>query len=166
MPSIFSSPLLHAKYRSTENTEYALSYYIEKVIPRGGVVYVLFPKTILAKLLPPIAEKKNCKVIPLYGSHEAALKLIKTGTYSRKAAEPDIILAEPDGFTYGGALFKPEETKLVKGLPLVCVGSSKQWSSIRPATHDLVPVQKIVSENGIHTPEQIEEFIVSSYSKP
>ncbi len=159
MPSIFSSPLLQAKHRSTENTEYALSYYLEKVIPRGGVVYVLFPKTILAKLLPPIAEKKNCKVITLYGSHEATL-------YSRKAAEPDIILAEPDGFTYGGALFKPEETKLVKGLPLVCIGSSKQWSSIRPATHDLVPVQKIVSENGIHTPEQIEEFTASFYSKP
>ncbi len=161
MPSIFSSSLLNPAPKNPENAEYSLSYYLEKAIPRGSVIYALFPKTILAKLLPPIAKQKHCTVISLYGSHEATLNLLKAGTFGKDIPEPDIILTEPDGFTFGGALFRPEETKLVNGLPLICIGSSNQWTPILPATHDLVPVKRIISELGIHTPEQIEELIAS-----
>ncbi len=148
MPTIFSSPLLTEKHKQPENAEYAISYHLEKAIPRGSVVYALFPKKILAKLLPPIAKAKNCTII-------TQRKFDKTG-------EPDVILAEPDGFAAGGALFTPEETKIASGLPLTCVGSTKQWIHVLPATHDLVPVCRIISERGIHTPEQIEEIISSS----
>ncbi len=165
MQTIFSSPFLHSTPKKPENTEYALSYHLEKAIPRGSVVYVLFPKKILAKLLPPIAKAKNCTIITLHGHHEAALSLLKTGKFDKTIPEPDIIFAEPDGFTSGGALFTPNETKTINGLPLVCIGSSKQWVHILPATHDLIQVQKIISEHGIHTPEQMEE-IISSYSNP
>ena len=143
MQTIFSSPLLQNIPKKPEQSEYALSYYLEKAIPRGSNILVLFPKKILSKLLPPIAKKKNCTII----------------TTADKA---DIILAEPDGFSLGGALFTPEETKQVKGLPLVCIGSINQYNSIIPETHDLVPVQKIIIEQGIYTQEQIE--IIASYS--
>ena len=159
MQTIFSSPLLKNQPKNPQHAGYALSYHLEKAIPRGSVIYALFPKTILGQLLPPIAKKKNCTVISFYGTHEATLNLLKTGKYDKSLPEPDIILTEPDGFALGGALFKPEETKIVNGLPLVCIGSSHQWMPILPATHDLVQVQKIISEHGIHTPEQIEEII-------
>jgi len=161
MQSIFSSPLL-TNQPNSENSEYALSYYLEKIIPQGGVIYALFPKTILAKILPHIAKKKHCIVIAYQGSHEATHNLLKAGTFNKNIPEPDLILAEPDGFTYGGALFKPEETQYVEGLPVICVGSSQQWTPVAPATHDLVQVKSIISEHGIHTPEQIEETIASS----
>jgi hypothetical protein len=147
MPTIFSSPFLTETHKQPEKAEYAISYHLERAIPRGSVIYALFPKKILSKLLPPIAKAKNCTII----TH-------LTGKTS-KIDEPDIILAEPDGFSAGGALFTPEETKLVSGLPVICVGSTKQWTHILPATHDLVPVYRIISERGIHTPEQIEELI-------
>ncbi len=166
MPTIFSSPLLKNQPKNLQNAEYALSYYLERAIPRGSVIYALFPKTILGRLLPQIAKMKNCTVISFYGTHEATLSLLKAGKYDKSLPEPDIILTEPDGFAFGGALFKPEETKIVNGLPLICIGSSHQWTPIIPATHDLVHVQKIISEHGIHTPEQIEEIISSSYSSP
>jgi hypothetical protein len=147
MPTIFSSPFLTETHKQPEKTEYAISYHLEKAIPRGSVIYALFPKKILGKLLPPIAKAKNCTII----THLTG----KAGKIER----PDIILTEPDGFSAGGALFTPEETKIVSGLPIVCVGSTKQWTHILPATHDLVPVYRIISERGIHTSEQMEEII-------
>jgi hypothetical protein len=164
MPSIFSSPLLYSQPKE-EQTEYALSYHLDKTIPRGSVIYALFPKKILGKLLPKIVKEKKCTLITLYGN-QAPLKQLSADSHGKELPEPDIILSEPDGFTFGGALFKPEETELVSELPLLCIGSGKQWTPITPSTHDLVPVKKIISEHGIHTPEQMEEIIASSSPNP
>ena len=157
MHTIFSSPFLveniarisndplkrGAMLKHFQNAEYVLAYNLEKMLPKGGVVWVLFPKTILRQLLPAIAAKKKCKVISIHGTKEAAMGLLKARVLGNGVPIPDLLLTEPDGFTPGGAFFQPNEAKMLEGLELVGIGSAFQRTSRLPATHDICRFQKL-----------------------
>ena len=147
---IFTSPLLQNKQgllKHFQNAEYAIGHHLEKILPKGGTVGVLYPKTILKKLLPGAAKNKRCKIV-------------YTG-------EADIWLTEPDGLAEGGGWFRPEELSAVQNIEAVGIGSIYQWVKIPPETHDRAPLQKVITEIGVYTPENLEqELSVFSWPEP
>jgi len=170
MQTIFSSPFLientseAAKnpfvkgqiIRHFQKAEYAISYHLERAIPKGGVVCAFFPKSILAQILPKIAKEKNCKVISVNGTRKATTALMAAGVIDNqtKVEDADIYITEPNGFTPGGALATPEEEKVLKNFDVIGVGSYFQATKRLPADHDFIKLTKIISELGIHSPEQ------------
>lgn len=181
MRTFFSSPFLTenierfssdplkrgAILKHFQNAEYALAYNLEKILPKGGVVWALFPKTILGQLLPWVAARKQCKIISVHGIKEATMALLKARALDSDTPTPDLFLTEPDGFTPGGAFFQPNEAKMLEGLELVGIGSAFQQITAFPATHDYVPLSKIITELGIHSPEDFEkEANVFSLPRP
>jgi len=146
------------------NSLYAISYYLEKALPTGGVVKAYFPKEILGSILPVVAKEKNCKIISIGGSKHATAELLKAGVLVNGDFEADVVLVEPDGMTAEGALLKPEEAKQMKQ-EAVAVGSISKWASKSPASHDTVQVTKTITELGIFSPEQLEQELSASSSK-
>lgn len=173
----FSSPFLIDKIGKTEiqhrgrllrHFEHALSaisYHLEKVVPKGGIVCAYHPKGILANVLPQIAKEKNCEIISIHGTKEAVENFLKAGVLSNhKPSEADIFLAEPDGLSSDGALFKPHETLDLPHKEIIAVGSALQFTKERPATHDIAAVYRIVTELGVYSPEHLEKEITSAFS--
>jgi len=167
MHNAFSSPILienTAKLerglllKHFENAIYAIEYHLENILPKGGIVCAFFPKSILEHVLPAAAQKKNCKVINVQGTKEAIQALMKAGVLDNEASmeEADIYITEPDGFTTGGALVRPEEAKTLKNIQVMGVGSIFQKANTTPATHDYIPLSKMITELGIYSPEHIE----------
>jgi len=151
--------------RHFENALSAISYHLEKVVPKGGIVCTYHPKGILANVLPSIAKEKNCKIISIHGTKEAVENFLKAGVLSNnKPAEADVFLAEPDGLSSDGALFKPHETPDLPHKEIIAVGSAFQFTKERPATHDIASVHRMVTELGIHSPEHLEKEITSAFS--
>ena len=125
----------------------AILYHLENILPRGGTACVLFPKKILSTLLPKAAVSKNCEIL-LYGSPTKELRNFKVVKEIPKA---DVYIIEPDGFTEGGALVRPEETPILAKLDCVGVGSVHQWTEDQPAEYDFVEITKYVTEKGVHS---------------
>lgn len=143
----------------------AISYHLEKIIPRGGIICAYHPKGILGNILPVIAKEKNCKVITVHGTKHAVTELMAAGVLSTgNPAEADIFLAEPDGLSADGALFKPHEASDLPHKEIIAIGSALQFTKERPASHDIAPVYKIVTELGIHSAEHLGKEITSSFS--
>ena len=171
IPTAFSSPILlerisqlaETTQRGTvlkhfENALYALNYHLEKIIPKGGIICAIYPKTILQTILPSIAEQKNCKVMLIGGTPEI-IKTLKEKGILIEAGHADIYLTEPDGFNEEGAFVKPQETEVLMNYNTIAIGSIYQWTDIPPATHDSVPIEKTITEAGILMPEQLKESL-------
>lgn len=151
--------------RHFENALSAISYHLEKIVPKGGIICAYHPKGILASILPAIAKEKNCKVIPVHGSKHAISALLNAKVVAHlPLTEADIILTEPDGLSSDGALFKPHEAAELPHREVIAVGSALQFTHERPASHDIAPVSKIVTELGIHSPEHLEKETASAFS--
>lgn len=146
--SLFYSPDFEKKYphlRLAENRTYALSYYLQQVIPKGGVVEA-FPGPLLSAILPSVALQKNCKVKCLALAHELArLNLLANSA-------PDLTIVEPVFFVEGGALVQPGFVSSFQNL--VGVGSVSQWTDENPASLDFVPLSKTVTEIGVFSPDE------------
>ncbi len=183
IPPEFSSPILQentskiykdrmlkgALIRHFANALYSIAYNLEQAIPKGSTICAFYPKTILQHILPKIAQQKNCKVIVIGGEKEATQALLEAGVLNKYSCleDADIFLTEPDGLTTNGILARPEETKLLHQYNPMAVASILQWTTTLPATHDQVHAAKIISEIGIHTPENFKEEInVFSWLKP
>ncbi len=151
--------------RHFENALSAISYHLEKVVPKGSIVCAYHPKGILANVLPQIAKSKNCKIISIQGSKEAIENFLKAGVLSNyKPSEADVFLAEPDGLSSDGALFLPKEARDLPHKEIIAVGSVLQFTKERPATHDIASVHRMVTELGIYSPEHLEKEITSAFS--
>src|SRR3989344_3580600 len=126
---------------------YAISFHLQKLIPKGGIVEVVNPKSVLCSLLPGILRSRKARVILKQSSSEArtafADVLVENTGFS------DIVLAEPDAFVPGGALVNPSESSLLENRHVVGVGSILQITGKNPASHDFIEFQKRVTENGI-----------------
>jgi len=143
----------------------AISYHLERIVPRGSIICAYHPKGILGSILPVIAKEKNCKVITIHGTKHAVTELMKAGVLSTgNPAEADVFLAEPDGLSADGALFKPHEASDLPHKEIIAVASALQFTKERPASHDIAPVYKIVTELGIHSAEHLGKEITSSFS--
>jgi hypothetical protein len=148
-----------------ENALGAISYHLERVVPRGGVICAYHPKGILGSILPAIAKEKNCKVLTVHGTKQAVVSLMKAGVLSTgNPAEADVFLTEPDGLSADGALFKPHEASDLPHKEIIAVGSALQFTKERPASHDIAPVYKIVTELGIHSAEHLEKEVTFAFS--
>lgn len=126
---------------------YALAYHLEGVIPKGGVVEVVNPKSVLCSLLPRIARERGARVVLRGASFEA-----RAAFKDVSVADPgfsDLTLAEPDAFVPGGALVSPSESQFFEKKSVVGVGSVLQQTSRNPASHDFIELKKRVTENGI-----------------
>ncbi|MBW2970244.1 hypothetical protein KY309_00465 [Candidatus Woesearchaeota archaeon] len=139
--------------RQIEHIKYALSYYLDKAIPKGAVICALYPKKLLQNILPEVALNKHCKVICI-GAPELSKELMQKGLLEDNA-EPDIYLTEPDGICPEGAIVKPQETELLKQYKTYAVSSTMQFTEKTPQTHDCVEVYKTITEKGIMTTEQL-----------
>lgn len=161
IPIEFSSPITKAHIKNTpskshgqlikqlENTKYALGYYLEKTIPKGGTICLLYPKTILRSILPEIAERKKCRVICVGAETKLTQELMEKGILEQKNTEPDIYLTEPDGICQDGAIVRPQETETLKQYKTYAITSTLQWTEKTPPTHDCVEVYKTITEKGI-----------------
>jgi len=145
-------------------TLYAISYYLEQILPKGGIAHVYFPKEILGAILPAIAKEKNCKIVSIGGTKQATQELIKAGVIAESHEEPDVILVEPDGMTADGILLKPEEAKQLKE-DAIAVGSISKWASKCPASHDIVQVSKTITEHGIYSLKDLKQELNASSSE-
>ena len=162
IPSFFSSSILHqnvnrfsADYygqlvQHFQNAPHALRHHLERVVPHGGTVCVIQPGPILNELLPRIAQEKQTEII--------------TGP----DGPADLYLTEPDGLTFGGGLAKPDQASAMEQHPCVAIGSVLQWTKERPASHDFVRFEKIITEFGVYTPEHLALELngASSFSLP
>ncbi len=146
--SLFYLPGFEKKYphlRLSENRTYALSYYLQEVIPKGCVIEA-FPGPILSAILPSVAMQKNCKVKCSALAHELArLNLLAN-------SNPELTIVEPAFFVEGGALVAPGSVSSLQNL--VGVGSVSQWTAENPADLDFVPLAKVVTEIGVFSPEE------------
>ncbi len=181
-PNAFSSPILAENVAHFskdpilrgeiaahfQNALYAIQYHLEQALPKGGVVCALYPKSILEHILPEAAKKKGCKVIALHGTKGATLALLKAQVLENNTdiSKADIYITEPAGFTPGGALTNPDETKLVENSNVLAVGSALQWTNNTPSTHDFAPISKTITELGIYSPEHFKEIISRAFSWP
>jgi hypothetical protein len=145
-----------------EKIKYALSYYLENILPKGGTACVLYPKKILTEILPEAASAKKCKIICLNGPPGLISKLTKTGLLQKEMAEADIYITEPEGFTRGGALVHSTETQALKQHNLVGIGSIYNWTQTTPAAHDTIQLERVITEKGIYTSEHFELNAFSS----
>ncbi len=159
----FTSPILEStrvngqSYKQLQNALYAIQYNLEKILPKGGTACVLFPKNILENILPAAAKEKNCKIILIQGPKILASNLLKERLLEPNTnKEADVYITEPAGFTPGGALVEPNEVKQLQNLPVIGVGSALQWTMRAPAEYDYIVLSKIVTETGIHSPEDFE----------
>ncbi len=129
----------HTKKEPTMHSErslYAIAHYLEQVIPKGGVVCVIHPKSILQNILPKLAQRKRCEII----------------TY-KQGVEADLYLTEPEGFSRNGAIVLPEEAKLIKQFETTAVGSIAQWTDKPNSKHDCVRTARTVTEIGVYKHE-------------
>ncbi|VVB81205.1 Uncharacterised protein [uncultured archaeon] len=176
MQSAFTSPILlertskiprGALIKHLENALYALSYNLEKILPKGGTVCALYPKTILQSILPRAAKERNCKVICISGTPELIKELAKNDILDKKTSmeKADIYITEPDGFAKDGALVKPEETELLQKFEVTAIGSALQYTRELPATHDCIAISKAITELGTYSPELNASFC-SKFSIP
>lgn len=172
IPKAFSSPILLERIsrlaettlygtvlKHFENALYALSYHLEKTLPKGGIICAIYPKTILQEILPQIAEQKKCKIMVIGGTPEIIKTLKEKGMLIEANQKADIYLTEPDGFNEEGAYVKPHETELLINYDTIAIGSIYQWTDVAPATHDSIPVEKTITEAGIFTPEKLKESL-------
>ncbi len=150
-----------------QNALYAISYHLEQALPKNGVVCALFPKSILAHVLPAVAQKRNCTVISVQGTREVTLALAKAHVLDTETDihAADFYLTEPDGLTHGGAYATPAEAHLLKEYNPTAIGSIFQWTTTNPATHDFIPLSTVITELGRHKTEHFPEAI-SAFSWP
>ena len=148
MSNFFYSSAIEKRFphlRLEENRTYALSYYLQQVIPKGSVIGAV-PGPLLSALLPSVAIQQNCKVSCLALAHELArLDLLTNKT-------PDLVLVEPAFFVEGGALVVPGSVTSFQNL--VGIGSVSQFTYDNPAELDFVPLSKVVTEIGVLSPEE------------
>ncbi len=157
-----NDPALHGQLlKHFQNALYAISYHLEQALPKNGVVCALFPKSILAQVLPAAAKKRNCKVISVHGTKEATLALGKAHVLDTETdiCAADFYLAEPDGLTHGGAYADPAEASMLKEHNPTAISSIFQWTTTNPATHDFVPLSTVITELGRHKTEHVSEAI-------
>ncbi|MEM3154917.1 MAG: hypothetical protein QW165_05155 [Candidatus Woesearchaeota archaeon] len=153
--------------RHLEKAELAISFHLQKIVPKGSIICAYHPKSILAKILPNIAKEKNCKIIAIHGTKEAMQAFIKSGTLTYELPhKADTFLAEPDGLTADGALFNPKEVCELPHNEIIAVGSVLQFTNKRPANYDVANVSKIVTEIGTYTPEHLALEIPNAFFWP
>ncbi|RJQ18673.1 hypothetical protein C4580_06265 [Candidatus Woesearchaeota archaeon] len=129
----------------------AIAYHLAKVLPRGGVVGVVYPKGIAEEILAGVAKERNCRIRCFGASQKLCLQLQREGVLEVREDVPiDVFLTEPDGFGPNGAWVRPNESELLVSLPVVGFGSVLQWSQQTPKSHDLVPLKGVVSEKGVY----------------
>ena len=138
--------------RLDEQRQYALNYYLESVLPKGGVVEVVAPGAVLQEVLPGAAAAQQCKVLPVHASAEFRHALAECGVLAREGMS-DVTLIEPDFFVSGGALVRPENNARKN---VVGAGSVTRWTRANPKTHDFVPLAKVVTELGVMSVEECE----------
>ncbi len=171
----FSSPILLERIKQIprgalikhfEKATHTLSYNLAKVLPKGGTVCALYPKTILQQILPQAAKERKCKVICISGTSGMIKELIKNGVFDDKTSmeKADIYITEPDGFTPDGALVRPEETALLQKFEVIGIGSVLQCTQKLPATHDCIPISKTITELGIYSTEELNASSCSKFS--
>jgi len=143
-----------------KKSEYALRFYLSQVIPRGGIVAVLHPKVILARLLPQVAKEKRARVIALGASREAVQQFADAGVLIEgSAAGADVFLCEPELLVDGGVLVSADESELIGKYPAIAVASVAQLSSRDVAHLEFVPLAKVVSEVGVFPSEFLKEEV-------
>jgi len=130
------------------NDSYALEFYLNQIVPRGGIVQAIYPKSILAKLLPKVAKERNAKIV-VAGRNEFFPQLMKSGLVLNVPAEPDVYIGEPEAFSEHGVFISPHETEEWVHPSVVAIGRQHQWADEHRARFDIVPVKKVVSELGI-----------------
>ena len=155
MDSIFSSELSHIKHdhrghyiKYLENAAYALEYNLSHLLPEGSTVCVLYPKSILTKILPSIAKEKKLRVI-LVGSNAQLIGALIHANLLAPNGEPDVFIGEPAGFSTHGVFVLPEESEVWRNNQVIAVGTALQFSAHRPAKFDMVSAFKVISELGV-----------------
>lgn len=130
-----------------QNAPLALSYYLEKEIPKGAIIGLISPKNILFNILPDIAKRKHCKIV-LIDAGKGMAKSFK-GLMSSKS-ECDLYICEPELFNLEGAMMHPSETTNMAKInsPLIGVGCTLQITNEKPAHLDFSPLTKIITEKG------------------
>jgi len=138
--------------RLCESRIYALNYYLDSIIPTGAVIEVIAPKEVLTTLLPAIAVKKNCKVICKGASASARMEFAHAGVLASQGIS-DLSLTEPDFLVEDGALIQP--THLIKETT-IGIASIEKWMKENPGTHDFTKPNKIITELGVLSPENLK----------
>jgi len=141
--------------------EKALKENLRKVVPRGSIIHVYFPKDIIARVLPSVASEKKCIIVCFGGSREAQRKLAPFLARKSKNDEADLIITEPVIFTKEGGLFHPDEAFSLQDRTVVGVGMS-HFTKINPAHLDFVAFQKTVTNLGVLDPVHLEHEINAS----
>ncbi|MBI4146456.1 hypothetical protein HY489_03915 [Candidatus Woesearchaeota archaeon] len=136
----------------------SFEHYLYDVIPRGSVVGVLFPKSILVDVLPRVAKEKNAKVFCL-GSVEAQKKFAREGVLVDRSDGVDVFLTEPAGVCSDGMWVLPSEARLLSQNEVIAVVPLSAVRSDVPAEFDLVPARKVLTEKGLCAPDCLDELI-------
>lgn len=138
----------------------AIEYHLSKSVPRGATVCVMFPKGILAEVLPKVALELNLKVLVVGGHPALRNALSRQGSLEVNENAPiDLFLTEPTAFGRDGAWVHPNESGALAGLEVLCVGSMMQWLSHTPRDCDLVKIKGVVSEKGVFSSIHFDEEV-------
>ncbi len=129
--------------------------FLESSVPKGGLIGVVFPKSVLGKILPVIAERKKCSVVYL-GDAQGFSPFSKFSVSGKSLYDADVIFAEPSFFTHQGGFFLPSEAEKISSLPLVGVGAGN-FISNNPSDLDFVHLEKTITDLGVFTPDTFAE---------
>lgn len=140
----------------------AIEYHLAKAVPKGATVCVLFPKGILAEVLPRVAVERKLKVMMVGGVPALRSALARQGSLEVRENVPiDLFLTEPTAFGKDGAWVHPHEASAFVGLDVLGVGSVMQWLSHTPKDCDLVKIKAVVSEKGVFSSVHFDEEVRS-----
>lgn len=140
----------------------AIEYHLSKSVPKGGAVCVIYPKGILAEVLPKVAAERKLKVLVIGGPPALRSALARQGSLEVREDVPiDLFLTEPTAFGRDGAWVHPSESYAFADLEVLGVGSMLQWLSHTPKDCDLVKIKAVVSEKGVFSSEHFDEEVRS-----
>lgn len=140
----------------------AIEYHLARAVPKGATVCVLFPKGILAEVLPRVAVERKLKVKLVGGSPALLTALAHSNSLElREKAAVDLFLTEPTAFGKDGAWVHPHESGALADFDILAVGSVMQWLSHAPKDCDLIRIKSVVSEKGVFSVEHLHEEVKS-----
>ncbi len=135
-----------------------MKYYLSQIVPKGGIVCAVYPKGLLLRLLPEVAEEKNA-LIRVIGVTPEARELAASSRVVNEPIEPDVYVGEPVAFSKQGVAVLPSETEEWVRHDVVAVSVSERQIETIPAQCDAVMVRKLVSDKGIIPFEQAGLFL-------
>jgi len=124
----------------TQHSMYSLEYYLDKTILKNTKISTNIKTNQLKKIIQKIIENKNCKI----------------------TNQADINLIELEHITPGGGLITPQKLPEAN---FIGICSITNWTKKNPSDLDFIKLDKIITEIGIYTPENLELEINAFSSK-